>query len=82
MSQQSVERVIGILATNEGRRRRFEKDPAGVLAGLRRDGLQLTAVEYCALASLDAAALRRFAECLDSRIQKLSLGRIAAESGV
>src|SRR5206468_9140545 len=40
MSQRGVERVIGSLATDEGLRRRFRKDPQGVVQELVERGLE------------------------------------------
>jgi len=65
--------VIGRLATDEDFRRRFEEDREAVVAELIAAGLQLTPVEQRALFDLDFAACKRFAGCLDPRIQKISL---------
>jgi len=73
VSQRSVEQVIGRLATDEDFRRRFEEDREAVVAELIAAGLQLTPVEQRALFDLDFAACKRFAGCLDPRIQKISL---------
>ncbi|HKN46959.1 MAG: hypothetical protein AUH92_06290 [Acidobacteria bacterium 13_1_40CM_4_69_4] len=75
MSQRSVERVIGRLATDEDFRRRFEQNREVVLAEIVACGLELTPVEHRALLELDFGACRRFARCLDPRIQKASLRR-------
>ncbi len=77
MSQRSVERVIGRLATDEEFRRRFEETRETVLSELVAAGLELTPVEQRALLDLDFRACRRFARCLDPRIQKISLRRRA-----
>lgn len=75
MSQRSVEQVIGKLATDEEFRRRFEEDRGAALADLIAAGHQLTPVEQRAILDLDFSACRHFANCLDPRIQKISLKR-------
>jgi len=76
MSQRSVEQVIGRLATDEDFRRRFEESREVVLAELIAGGLELTPVEQRVLLDLDFGACRRFARCLDPRIQKISLRKL------
>lgn len=74
MSHASVERVIGRLATDEALRRRFARDPQATLEEIvAGGGLELTPCERQALASVDPARLRDFAEALDGRIQKVDL---------
>jgi hypothetical protein len=73
MSQRCVETIIGRLVTDEGFRRRFLTDAAGVLDELRGRGCELTPVETQALAALDPAAVRAFAGVLDERLQKIDL---------
>jgi len=75
MSQQSVERVIGRLATDEDFRRRFETERQAVIQELIATGLELTPVEVKALLDLNFTACRRFARCIDARLQKVSLRR-------
>jgi len=75
MSQRSVEMVIGRLATDEDFRRRFESQRAALLEELVAAGLQLTPVEQRAILDLDFSACKRFARCLDPRLQKISLRR-------
>ena len=75
MSQKSVEMVIGRLATDEDFRRRFEAERQAMLEELIAGGLQLTPVEQRALLALDFGACKRFATCLDPRLQKISLRR-------
>ena len=53
MSQAYVERVIGLLATDEALRRRFAEDPRATLQQLVEGGVQLNGCERHALASLD-----------------------------
>lgn len=73
MSQTNVERLIGLLATDEAFRRRFASDPAGTLHELRSGGMHLTACEFHALAGMDLNQLARFADAIDPRIQKCDL---------
>ena len=73
MSQRSVEQVIGRLATDEDFRHRFQTDREAALDEVIAGGHPLTTVERRALTELDLAACERFADCLDSRIQKISL---------
>ena len=68
MSQRNVEQVIGRLATDEDFRRRFESE----LQELIGSGTELTPVELKALRDLNFSACRRFARCLDPRLQKIS----------
>lgn len=70
MSQNNVERIIGVLATDEGLRRRFATDPPGTLREMIERGLELTECERWALARLDRRELERFAEAIDARLQK------------
>ena len=56
MSQQSVERVIGRLATDEDFRRRFETERQAVIQELIATGLELTPVEVKALLDLNFTA--------------------------
>ena len=81
MSHRSVEMVIGRLATDEGLRRRFLEDPAGVLDELCGQGCELSPVEIRALAALDQAAITAFAEALDRRLQKVDFGVHPNERG-
>jgi len=78
MSQRSVERVIGRLATDEEFRSRFEENREAVLAELIAAGLELTPVEQRALLDLNNQACKRFANCLDPRIQKISLRKVSS----
>jgi len=73
MSQKAVEIVLGRLASDEATRRRFREAPAATLAELVALGLELSAVERAALESLDAAAVERFAQAVDSRLQRAEL---------
>ena len=73
MTQRAVEIVVGRLATDEATRRRFREAPATALRELVALGLELSAVELTALASLDPTAVHRFALALDSRLQKAVL---------
>ena len=73
MSQPNVERVIGVLATDEGFRRRFAEDPRAALQQLIEKGVELTVCERMALAALDPAEVTRFADGIDARLQKADL---------
>ena len=66
MSQTYVERVIGLLATDESLRRSFAKDPSATIQKLSERGIELTRWEQFALASLDPEELSQFAELLES----------------
>jgi hypothetical protein len=76
MSQRSVEQIIGRLATDEEFRRRFESEKGAVLGDLIGSGVELTPVEIKALRDMDVTSCRRFARCLDPRLQKISLKRL------
>jgi hypothetical protein len=73
MSHRGVEVVLGRLATDEAMRHRFRRAPAEALRELLAVGIELSAVELAALQSLDPAALHRFAQALDPRLQKAVL---------
>ncbi len=73
MSQSNVERVIGLLATDEALRRRFTESPQAALRGLIERGVELTPCEFYALVSIDPRRLARFADALDPRLQKTDL---------
>jgi hypothetical protein len=73
MSQRTVESVIGRLVTDEGFRRRFQTEPTLVIAELVASGVPLTPVERRALLAMDTGVCERFADCLDPRLQKISL---------
>jgi hypothetical protein len=73
MSQTNVERVIGLLATDEAFRRRFEEDASETLRRVIEGGWPLTPCEFHALAALDPRHLARFAKGIDPRLQKSDL---------
>jgi len=73
MSQLCVERIIGLLATDEGLRRRFRKNPRAALQEMMDRGLELNECELASLVSLDARELGRFARAIDPRLQKIDL---------
>ena len=75
MSQSNVERVVGLLATDEAFRLRFVKDPRATIQQLIETGMELTHCEERALAELDPLDLARFAEAIDPRLQKIDLKR-------
>jgi len=80
MSQPCVERIIGLLATDEGLRRRFRKNPRAALQEMLDRGLQLNECEQAALTRLDAREINRFARAIDPRLQKIELGGDSWES--
>jgi hypothetical protein len=73
MTQRGVEIVLGRLVTDEAIRSRFQKAPALALRELMALGLELSPVELAALETLEPAAVQRFAQALDSRLQKAVL---------
>lgn len=73
MSQVSVEKVIGILATDEAARRRFTSSPYITLSEMISNGIELTHSEWSALASIDPAELSRFADAINPALQKSDL---------
>jgi len=75
MSQRNVEKVIGLLATDESLRHRFVTDPEDTLASLLQEGLELNPCEIDALRSINPRVLARFAEAIDPRLQKSDLKR-------
>ena len=76
MSQVHVERVIGLLATDEALRRRFSKDPRACLSEMIASGLELNECERWSLAHSDPAELARGARAIGPRLQMavLSVG--------
>jgi len=75
MSQLHVERIIGVLATDEALRHRFATDPTATLKELAERGIELTSFELASLACLDPDKLERFARAIDARLQKIDLRR-------
>jgi len=75
MSQLYVERIIGVLATDEALRRRFMADPRATLLELAQRGMELNPCELRSLACLDPNELARFAKAIDARLQKADLQR-------
>ena len=75
MSQLHVERIIGVLATDEALRHRFAADPTATLKELAERGIELTPFELASLACLDPDKLERFARAIDARLQKIDLRR-------
>ena len=72
MSQTNVERVIGILATDEAIRRRFTQDPRATLREMMEKGMEFNPCELWALARLDPAEIARFSRAIDDRVEKRS----------
>ena len=73
MSQVNVERVIGLLATDEGLRRRFTRNPHAALWEMVERGLELNNCELWSLAHMDPSELARFADAIGPRLQKSEL---------
>ena len=73
MSQLYVERVIGLLATDEALRRRFTTDPRAALTEMVDRGMELNPCELSSLARLDPKELARFSRSIDDRIQRSDL---------
>lgn len=73
MSQKTVERIIGKLATDEGARQRFRAAPRDALAQLTGECEPLTPVELEALSALEPSRLERFADALDPRLQRVRI---------
>ena len=73
MSQAWVERVIGLLATDEGLRRRFRKNPRSALMEMELMGMELTDCERWSLTRIDPDDVARFADAIDDRLQKATL---------
>jgi hypothetical protein len=73
MSQRNVERVIGLLATDEGLRLRFTRNPHAALQELVSCGMELTSSEMGSLAHVDPRELARFADAVGPRLQRTDL---------
>ncbi len=73
MSQVNVERVIGLLATDEGLRRQFTNDPSAFIAEMAERGMELNLCERWSLSRLDPQELARFARAIGPRLQKIEL---------
>ncbi len=66
----NVEVVIGRLATDSKLLRRFSESPGAVLSELIEQGLELTDVEFQALAVTNGDVLWSIAQLLDRRLRK------------
>lgn len=75
MSQKTVERLIGKLATDEEVRSRYRADRRRTLEDLAGGPDLLTAVELDALVATPADLLDSFADALDPRLQRVRLPR-------
>lgn len=73
MTQKNVEILLGRLATDTALRQRFLRNPENLLATLRDEGLELSALELHALRLIDADAIQTFAGTLDRRLRKTNL---------
>ena len=78
MSQKTVERIIGKLATDEEARLRFRQSPGEAVDSTVGVNDTLTPVEREALAALDPDLLDRFADVLDPRLQRVRIPAGAA----
>lgn len=75
MAQNTVERIIGKLATDEEVRHRFRRAPRETLELAAGESDRLTTVEQDALAAIDPELLDRFADSLDPRLQRVRIPR-------
>jgi hypothetical protein len=82
MSQIYVERVIGLLVTDECIRGRFTRDPRAALEKLIEGGMELTPGELRSLMALDPDELARFVEAVDPRLQKTDLQAFGPEDSI
>lgn len=73
MTQRAVERLVGMLVTDEALRHEFLSNPRATIEGLVLSGWDLHEHERAALESLDGRELDRFATSLDPRILKAAL---------
>jgi hypothetical protein len=73
MSQVHVERAIGLLATDEGLRSRFSRDPHAALREMVEKGLELTECERMSIAALNPRDLARFVRAIHPRLQRADL---------
>ncbi len=71
MSQKTVERIIGKLATDERARYLYRSDPQAAVDFLTPGSEVLSQEETEALCSLDLALLECFADGLDPRLQRI-----------
>jgi len=62
MSELDVQRVIGLLVSDEGLRRRFRKNPRAALMEMVERGIDLTDGEVRSLSVPDFRELTRYAE--------------------
>ncbi len=81
MSQKTVERILGKLATDEEARQRFRAGPREAVDGLAKEADRLTSVERDALCALDPDTLDRFADALDPRLQRVRIPAGEVERG-
>jgi hypothetical protein len=81
MSQKTVERILGKLATDEDVRQHFRVAPREALEAIAGEVDPLTPVEREALYGLDPELLDRFADSLDPRIQRVRIPSGAVAGG-
>jgi hypothetical protein len=72
MSLRTVQSIVGRLVTDEEYRVRFLSDPAGALAVLRDQGVELTSGEIDALIRTDQTLWTDAAERIDPHLQRSS----------
>ena len=73
MTQRSVERLIGMLATDEALRAAFIAEPGPTIDSLVEGGWELQPYERLALERLDRKALEALARQMDPRVRKANL---------
>jgi hypothetical protein len=73
MSQQTIERVMGRLLTDEELRLKFSRSPRQTVAELSEQGWELSRVEVDALLAIDARLWSEAAARIDPRLQRCSL---------
>jgi hypothetical protein len=73
MSQRTVERILGKLATDEEARQRFRSARRDTVDALAGEPGALTPVEREALSALDPDLLDRVADEIDPRLQRVRL---------
>jgi hypothetical protein len=75
VAQRSIEILIGRLITDEAFRSAFRRNATTTLTGFMESGYELTPLEITALHTTPADLWERFAEHVDSRLQKVSFSR-------
>jgi hypothetical protein len=73
LAHRIIEILVGRLITDEDFRREFLQNPETTLRGLCERGLDLSKTEIAALVNTEPSLWARTAECVDPRLQKISL---------